>query len=122
MSLVMLKSTSNPNFSYIVGRTGDLSVSEDGRFNFTFIDRNGEPRLLSSGIKGKLGELDDVRSKTVCFKTNNSLYEFEKLENYIEESKIFSCSSLDEKITSAESKRTNDFVSNNPFNRNELEL
>lgn len=55
MSLVMLKNTSNPNYKYLEGRIGDLTILDNGRFAFEFTDTDGSKKTLSSSIQGRLG-------------------------------------------------------------------
>lgn len=105
MSLVMLKSTSNANFKCLEGRVGDLTIGADGRFDFAFEDLDGTVKHLSSTVQGRLGDLDDVRSKEVNINTARSTYDFAKLENYLEEAKLFDHSfreGIGEKIDAAE--------------------
>lgn len=77
---VQLKSTSNRNYSCLIGKEGILSVGEDGLFRFQFTDDAGEQKVLRSGIVQALGSLEHPASKEVCFQTKNSTYVFEKTE------------------------------------------
>lgn len=105
MSLVMLKNTSNPNYKYLEGKVGDLTILDNGRFSFEFTDSDGSKKTLSSSVAGRLGDPNDVRSKEVNINTGRSSYDFAKLENYLEESKLFDHSyreGIGEKISDAE--------------------
>lgn len=77
---VILRSTDNPNFAYLIGKEGDLSVGQDGKFYFSFQDASGKVQTLASGIVGCMGSLELPASKEVCFQTRNSSYVFEKKE------------------------------------------
>lgn len=90
MSLVMLKHTSNPKYQHLIGRVGDLTFRGDGTFAFSFTEPNGSLLTLQSGVTGRLGDLDDLRCKEVNIRTRNSSYDFEKMENVLEEAKLFS--------------------------------
>lgn len=75
-----LRSTSNPAFSWVVGREGDLSIAENGVFHFKFLDDNGVLKDLSSGVVNCLGSLEHPASKEISFQTKNSVYVFDKKE------------------------------------------
>lgn len=107
MSYVMLKGTSNLKYQELVGRVGDLTILDNGRFAFEFVDTDGVKKVLSSGVTGCLGDLNDVRSKEVNIVTKNSTYDFEKLENYLEEAKLFSHTygSVESRIATASEMR-----------------
>lgn len=76
----VLRSTSNPNMAWIIGREGNLSIEENGKFSFSFLDDAGNLKTLSSGIVGCLGSLQHPASKEICFQTKNSVYVFDKKE------------------------------------------
>lgn len=108
MALAMLKNTSNPNYTGLCGRVGDLTLTTDGRFKFSFMDTDGEMKVLSSSVTGRLGDPNDFRSKNVNIITARSQYDFEKLENYIEEASLYSHvkdDSLDERVAAADGLR-----------------
>lgn len=108
MSMVMLRNTSNSKFKYLEGRVGDLTLLDNGRFDFAFTDTDGTIKHLSSSVQGRLGDLEDVRSKEVNINTARSTYDFVKLENYLEESKLFDHSyreGIGEKISAAEKQQ-----------------
>lgn len=90
MAKVVLKHTNNLKFAYLEGTQGELSIMDNGRFEFAFVDPNGNIQILSSTVIGRLGDLNDVRSKDVSLNTKNSSYDFEKLENYLDETRLFS--------------------------------
>lgn len=125
MSMVMLKYTSNPGYKFLEGRAGDLTILENGRFSFAF-QMDGETKRLTSTIQGRLGDPDDVRSKEVNINTGRSCYDFVKLENYLEESKLFDHSmreGLGEKISTAEKRQaeiSNVLTGNENIERDEL--
>lgn len=127
MSLVMLKNTSNSNFKYLEGRIGNLTILDNGRFAFEFTDSDGSKNTLSSDVKGRLGDLNDIRSKEVNINTGRSSYDFVKLENYLEESKLFDHSyreGIGEKIGSAEKRQaviSDVLTGNDHVDRDELQ-
>ena len=75
-----LRSTSNSALGWIIGREGDLSISENGVFHFKFLDDNGVLKDLSSGVVNCLGSLEHPASKEISFQTKNSVYVFDKTE------------------------------------------
>ena len=126
MALVMLKNTTNPGFKYLEGKIGDLQIFDNGRFKFSFTDTDGEVKHLSSDVKGRLGDLDDFRSKEVNIVTGRSTYDFTKLENYIDETKLFDHSyreGIGEKIDAAEKHQASinrETTGNETINRDDL--
>lgn len=76
----VLRSTNNPNMTRFIGKEGDLSIAEDGRFMFKILDENGRLDGFSSGIVSCLGSLEHPASKEICFQTKNSVYIFDKKE------------------------------------------
>lgn len=126
MSLVMLKNTSNPKFKYLEGKIGNLTILDNDRFAFEFVDSDGSKKTLGSDIQGRLGDLNDFRSKEVNINTGRSSYDFVKLENYLDESKLFDNSyreGIGEKISSAEKRQVainNELTGNDRVDRDEL--